>query len=563
MNNKNKKVLLLISVLIFLVTSGIIVALLYPFPSKEEVHYFDEETPIIYQNEVVEEERVRSFNQQPYVPFSFIKEKLDPNIMYDEESESVIITMPKDVYQLPTDELKYFMNQKEYSLHFPVTKSENNEPWIAVEWLEQVYPVYLHMTEHSLFVYENGSTRKVAEVKPDLEDYETKVRQKPTVTSPYYINLEPGDKVYIQEEQPKFYRILTKNGVMGYLPKASVGDWKPETLKGKTKEQVPEDVSEIEAPFHLTWDAIYHPDATPSEVKARAGVDVISPTWFSLIDEKGSIENFAKREYVSSAHENGDQVWALFSNGFDPDLTKEVLSSFEKRQYVIRQLLDFSRIYQLDGINIDFENVYMEDGRLLTQFVRELTPLAHEAGLVVSVDVAFPYGSEMWSRFLEHQKLAEASDYVMVMAYDEHWANSKDPGSVASLPWVRRNMDNLLELVPSDKLLLGVPLYTRLWTETTRENGEVEVSSESLSMEEAREWMAEKNVQPTYDEVIGQNVVTYENENKKYYIWLEDERSLENRIHLMKELDLAGIATWSTSFADSEAWKKINKDLHE
>lgn len=560
MNKKKTRNILLISTLILLVVASIALYIGYPFPSNEKVNV--KGTSIIYQHQIVENERVKRIDEEAYVSFSFVKETIDPTIVYDQSSKSVIITMPREVYQLPTGEGTYELNQEEYDLHFPVTTTENGNTWLAVEWLKKVYPMYFHLSEHVLSVYENNSTRQVAEVKTGLEEYQTKVRQQSAITSPYYINLEPGDKVYLIGEEDSFYKVVTEQGYSGFLKKKTVQNIETVTLKADTPQQSKEEITRLEKPFHVTWDAIYSAAATPQEVDAKPGVDVLSPTWFSLIDEEGSIENFASTDYVSSAHAKGDEVWALFSNGFDPDLTHEVLPSFEKRQHMIRQLLDFARIYNLDGINIDFENVYLEDGPWLTQFVRELTPLAHEAGLIVSVDVAFPNGSAQWSRFLEHQKLAEAADYLMVMAYDEHWANSPEAGSVASLPWVRGNTEALLELVPSEKLLLGIPLYTRLWTEEVLDNGEVEVSSESFSMEEATEWIAERQLTPEYNEETGQNIVTYKEGDKTYTIWLEDETSLNNRTELMKEFGLAGLASWSESFADEEAWKVIDRELH-
>ncbi|MBA2173995.1 peptidoglycan hydrolase [Halobacillus locisalis] len=559
MNKKITRNILLTTVLILLVVASVTLYIGYPFTSNEKVNV--KGTSIIYQNQIVENEKVKRIDEEAYVRFSFVKETIDPTIVYDQPSQSVIITMPRDVYQLPTGEGAYELNQEEYDLHFPVTTSENGETWLAVEWLRKVYPMYFHLSEYALSIYEDDSTRQVAEVITGLEEKQTKVRQQSDITSPYYINLEPGDKVYLIGEEDSFYKILTEQGYSGFISKDAVDNIETITLQAETTQQSRKDITRLEKPFHVTWDAIYSAAATPSEVESKPGVDVLSPTWFSLIDEQGSIENFASTDYVESAHAQGDEVWALFSNGFDPDLTHKVLPSFEKRQHMIRQLLDFARIYNLDGINIDFENVYLEDGPWLTQFVRELTPLAHEAGLIVSVDVAFPNGSAQWSRFLEHQKLAEAADYLMVMAYDEHWANSPEAGSVASLPWVRGNTEALLELVPSEKLLLGIPLYTRLWTEETLENGEVEVSSESFSMEEAAQWMAERQLTPEYNDDTGQNIVTYKEGDKTYTIWLEDETSIKNRIELMKKFDLAGLASWSESFADEQAWNVIDRQL--
>ncbi len=136
----------------------------------------------------------------------------------------------------------------------------------------------------------------------------------------------------------------------------------------------------------------------------------------------GPIQNLASVDYVKWAKQKGYQVWGLFSNNFDPDLTHAVLNDFETRQNLIRQLLYYSQMYELNGYNIDFENVRMEDGPLLTQFIREATPYFHEAGLYVSVDVTFISSSGNWSQFYEREKLSEIVDYIVVMAYDEHWA---------------------------------------------------------------------------------------------------------------------------------------------
>ena len=245
--------------------------------------------------------------------------------------------------------------------------------------------------------------------------------------------------------------------------------------------------------------------------------------------------------------QQGYHVWGLFSNAFDPKLTHEAFKDFETRQKIIRQLLHFSQIYHLNGINLDIENVNPEDGPLITQFVREAVPYFHEAGLVVSMDVTF-IASGNWSAFYERDKLASLVDYMVVMAYDEHWGSSPVAGSVASLPWVEKNLQTLLEVVPNDRLILGVPLYARLWAE--KDTGEV--SSKALSMSKVQEWLTENGLTPVYDEASGQNYAELyiEAEQTTYKVWLEDELSLSKRADLAMKYDLAGVASWSRFFAD-------------
>ena len=240
----------------------------------------------------------------------------------------------------------------------------------------------------------------------------------------------------------------------------------------------------IEGPIQLTWEAVYTKNPDLATMPVMPGVNVVSPTWFELSGTDGTIKNLGSLDYVNWAKTKGYQVWGLFSNAFDPDLTHEALQNYETRQKMIRQLLIYSQMYQLDGINIDIENVREEDGPLVTQFVREATPYFHQAGLIVSMDITF-ISSGNWSAFYEREKLAETVDYLMVMAYDEHWGTSEEAGSVASFPWVETNLQKLLEVVPNEKLILGVPLYTRLWE--VKETGEV--SSKALSMAEAKEWL--------------------------------------------------------------------------
>jgi len=218
-------------------------------------------------------------------------------------------------------------------------------------------------------------------------------------------------------------------------------------------------------------------------------------------------------------------------------------------------------MYELQGINFDIENVNPADGPLVTQFMREAAPYLHEAGLVVSMDITFSAGeNNNWSSFYERAKLAQIVDYLIVMAYDEHTGAASGAGSVASLPWVESNLENLLKEVPNEKLILGVPLYARLWKEQTNADGTTAVSAQALSMDKVKALLTEKGLQPTYDEESGQNYAEYvaADENATYKIWIEDEMSLKKRADLAAKYQLAGIGTWSRLFGDQTAWTALN-----
>jgi spore germination protein YaaH len=546
---------------LFLVLSSILL-LLYPFASKERINYFHGQYPILYQNHqqgnaLVQEDTV-------FLPLTFIREFLDDALHYDEKSKSIIITTKDKVIQMPTESLTYYVNEKPVTLQFPTTQNSNGELYVAIEPLLRYYPMmYKRLPEtHAIQIISDGEKIKKGTITSEKVHQERfRLRADSTLRSAYVEELSVNESIYIEDETQEYYFIRKVNGVGGYVEKKLVVEGKTEHIAIGNKQVSPHIVN-IKGPIQLTWEAVYNKNPDTNQLPEMPGVNVVSPTWFELKNEKGDIKNLGSLEYVKWAKSRGYQIWGLFSNSFDPDLTHETFKDYETRQHMIRQLLHYSQTYQLNGINIDIENVNIEDGPLITQFVREATPLFHESGLTVSMDITFISSSGNWSGFYEREKLAEIVDYLIVMAYDEHWGSSPIAGSVASLPWVEENLNRLLSIVPNEKLILGVPLYTRLWKEEVLTDGSLKVSSKALSMSKIKEWLKENNVQSVYDELTGQNYgeLFVKEENVTYKVWLEDEYSLRKRAELMVKYELAGVASWSRFFADDTAWSALNSN---
>lgn len=539
----------------FLLIISSILLLLYPFASSDKESYFQGENPILYEgkqvgNAIVEGESV-------YMPLSFLKEHIDEAITFDEKSNSVIITTKNKVVQMPSESLTYYVNEKPVQLHFSVFKIKNNEMYLALEPLLAYYPItYNTLPEtNAIWVKKDGEEMNHGIVTNNkVHEEKLRLRTNTNLQSPYTDQVVQKEKLLIEEEKEDYYFVRKENGSAGYLKKDFVErEGTEKVVIQRENDEV--NIPKIEPPIHLTWEAVYSNNPNTAKIPKMPGVNVISPTWFELNDAEGSVKNLGSLEFVNWAQNQGYQVWGLFSNAFDPALTHDAFKNFETRQKIIRQLLHYSQIYHLKGVNIDIENVNPEDGPLITQFVREAVPYFHEAGLIVSMDITF-IASGNWSAFYERDKLASLVDYMVVMAYDEHWGSSPKAGSVASLPWVEKNLQKLLEVVPNDRLILGVPLYTRLWEE--KDNGEV--TSKALSMGKVKEWLKNNEVTPVYDEASGQNYaeVYSEEEQLTYKIWLEDDLSLRKRAELAKKYDLAGVASWSRYFADETAWTALS-----
>ena len=539
---------------LFIISS--ILLFLYPFASAEKKAYFEGENPVLFNgkqegNAIVEGESV-------YLPLSFLKKYFDDSLTFDEKSNSIILTTKNKVVQMPSESLTYFVNEQPVQLHFSIFKEKDNEMYLAVEPLLTYYPIEFSLLDESGAIWIRKDGEKIQNgvvVSKKIHEDKLKLRWEPSLKSPYTAEVKQEEELYIEGEREDYFFVRKENGLAGYLKKNYVTKNKIETVV--TQHEVPKTVvPQIDGPIQLTWEAVYTKNPDTSKIPTMPGVNVISPTWFELADAEGSIKNLGSNDFVNWAQKQGYQVWGLFSNAFDPNLTHEAFKNFETRKKMIRQLLHFSKIYQLNGINLDIENVNEVDGPLITQFVREAVPYLHEAGLVVSMDITFISTSGNWSAFYEREKLSELVDYLVVMAYDEHWGTSPKEGSVASLPWVERNLQRLLEVVPNERLILGVPLYARLWE--VKDNGEV--SSKALSMGKVKEWLAKNELTPVYDEVSGQNYAEIYNEKEKatYKIWLEDELSLEKRRDLAKKYQLAGVASWSRYFADETAWTALS-----
>jgi spore germination protein YaaH len=566
---KSKKLPILLLLLLVTILFGIGFGLYwakYVPTSKHEKPSFDGLLkPIFYQGKMLEKSATGKAESLK-LPFDTVKELIDPSIIHEAASESTIITTQDKVIRLRTSQLTAMLNEKPFTLKFPLEKSDGTL-YLPMEPIKQLYPIELRESPETgaIILVKEGDVIEwgKAITYPDKPAKTIPMRKDPAIKSPILVDLKQDEAVMIwPDEELEWYRIQLSSGYMGYVRKEHLKLDRKETLpkQGLQPSFVP--AKPITGKINLTWEQVFNKNPDTTKFTPMPGLDVVSPTWFSLEDGKGNLKNIGDPAYVKWAQSQNIQIWGLFSNGFEPKRTSEALSTYDTRMKMIKQLLSYAQLYSLQGINIDFENVNLSDKEELVQFVREMVPLMHEQGLIVSMDVTPKSTNEMWSMFYDRKALIESLDYMMLMAYDEFWASSPNSGSVASLPWVEKSLTRMMseDKIPASKLILGVPFYTRIWTEE-QVNGKTKVSSRSVFMEAQQRIIKEKNLTPEYLSEAGQNYVEYKEDAKLNRIWMEDEVSMKARIDLVKKYQLAGVASWRRGYELPPIWNLINNSL--
>lgn len=486
-----------------------------------------------------------------YIPLVWYSTVVDDKFYYSDEEQQVILTRANEVINLSFDK------QDSQGKELFITSGES--VYILLDIIKRYSNIsvedYSHLPIRRININDIWGEHKKAQIKIGTRLYAQEYRGADIVRK-----LKKGEEVRILDEptqqeetikNKKWIKVTTDMGYTGYIRKSK--------LTGFTSYRVDSDFIEpeytalqLDQKVVLGWHQVTIADANAnfdSLVNNTRGMNVISPTWFSLTDNEGNYQSFANKEYVDKAHELGIQVWPLIEN-FNKDVNlKVLLSKYENRKKLISRLIADAIEYGFDGVNIDFESLKQEASVHYIQFIRELSVSCRREGLVLSIDVP---NYENFNYYYGRNKMGEVADYIINMGYDEHYVGS-DKGSVASIGYIKRGIDNTLKEVEASKIINAVPFYTRIWTEGNT------LSSKAVGIASAQQWIEENNVKLTWDDDTGQlygELVT--NEGTKY-IWMEEEKSLELKIAYMKEKELGGVAVWKLGFEPKYIWDTIRQ----
>lgn len=393
------------------------------------------------------------------------------------------------------------------------------------------------------------------------------VRKKAGIKSDIVSKVAKGSKLQCIDENAEsvngFLHIITEDGVKGYISARATKTPFEEKMKSNTGFRK-EKYSHISKDYkiNLVWHQVYNQDANnqlSSLLEKTKGINTICPTWFRILDTEGSISSIASESYVAKAHSLGIEVWALTTD-VDTDIDMhEIFSYTSKREKLEKELLAQAIKYDLDGINLDFERISKDTAASYLQFIREMSIKCRKNDIVLSIDNYVP---TEYTAYYDRKEQAAVADYIMTMAYDEHYAGGGESGSVASIGYVDLAIDRSLEEIPAKQLLLGIPFYTRLWKEVTQQDGTLKVTAESYGMVSSWNKMKDVNVTPEWDDETEQYYGEYESDGAVYKMWLEDENSIEKKVERAYENELAGTAAWKLGMEKKEVWSVIQKYMN-
>lgn len=516
---------------------------------NEYFNLTDENSIALIQNGELLEEQAVLIGGEPYAAYTYVESQLNSCFYWDEETKGILLTTSGGVQTLlPGDAA--------------VAKTPGGQPAVQQESDGKVYISLDVVKEYTDLDYAYYSDPNRVVIRNEWDGVEqatvqsdtAQVRQKGGIKSLILADVQKGDTLLYLENLDNWCKVMTADGYTGYIQTEDISE--PEAIEARTAKKDSYERIARDHKINLVWHqstSTESNDAMAEMTAEMTGVNVISPTWFSVTDETGTISSLASADYVKLAHDAGREVWGLidnFNEAFD-ETTDLAYASVRSR--IIEQLLAEAASCGMDGINVDFENLKEAGIPHYLQFLRELTSAAHAQNLVVSVDTPVP---QAYTMYYQRGEQARFVDYMIVMAYDEHFAGSEEAGSVSSLLFVQQAVEEMTRVMPADQVICGIPFYTRVWTEKF---GQSAITSEVLGMDGAKNYAKENQMTETWDASLGQNVATVETSDARYTIWMEDEQSMEEKLKVIQSADLAGVAEWKLGFECADVWSLISE----
>lgn len=484
-----------------------------------------------------------------YLPQEFVADNINAGFYYDKESQAVLYSDSAYMYTYMSGENVYTDDTgKTYNTDYPVVIDINGECFIAWEYI----------AEHTDCEYAYGSEPERINISIERENKQcvtvkkkSAVRYRGGIKSPVLEYVQKGDRLVYEDDLDDWIKVTTATGYTGYIKKSEASDTFAYIREEKNYETHNYNMKDDK--ITLAWfqvSGVAGNSGIDNNIATASGVNVLAPTWYSVTDSSGNMSCYASAGLVNKMHQRGTDVWALVSD-FDTNVDFAALYSSKKaRTNMVNTLINDAEKYGFDGINLDCENIKSAYAKDYLQFVRELSIACERKGLVLSTD---NYKPEAYNRCYNLKEQSRFVDYVIVMAYDEHYSGT-DAGSVASLPFVKEAVEDTVQLVGKEHVIAGIPFYTRIWT-TTDGN----TTSRAVGMQAAVDQLNSDGQVALWNDDCGQYVASYTVGNATRQIWFEEEKSIEAKMQVIQENNVAGVAGWKLGLEKSSVWPVISK----
>lgn len=515
-----------------------------------------------------------------YLDFNTVKDHINSRFYWDNHENKLLYTTAADLISVTAESNTYYVTKESKSMDHVIVKADASTAYISIDFVKQYsdFQYEIFDSPNRVVMTNQWGEYTKASVKKNTE-----IRYQGGIKSPILADVEKGTTLTVLESDTTWTKVASADGLIGYIKSKLLGSPTTETI---ASDYVAEEFSHIRKDFkiNMAWHQVTNSSANnniSTVLQNTKGINVISPTWFYLNDNNGNIASFASSDYVNYCHQNGVEVWALVSNLENPDVsTAEVLSYSSRRETLINNLISAAIQYNFDGINVDFESLSAETGDSYLQFIRELSLKCANNNLVLSVDNYVPTN---YTAFYNRAEQAVFADYIVVMAYDEHYSGSEEAGPVASIGFVSDGVANTLKEVPAEQIILGIPFYTRVWietpitddggqTDTAPEDGITDESTDSYAiydldtyatnMTEVNNLLNANAVEPVWSEEAGQYYAEYINDGATYKIWIENAVSIEEKLKVLQANNLAGGSFWKLGLETSDVWDTIIKYIN-
>ena len=506
-----------------------------------------------------------------YINLDVVKENIDKRFYWDKKDKRILFTNATTNYYIDKKDTVLHGGDADEDLGYVAFITEKKKCYVNTKFVQKFADCKINITKKSgkapgIVSFDYTSTTK----KTFTIDSDTQMRTKGDYQNLIVTDIKEGTKVTAIEQGKNWSKVKTESGYIGYVPTKELTNEENKKITYKNDDDEYTHIT-MDKLVSLAWTPVYNQTANNNLeglIANTKGVNVVSPTWFSLADRNGNLSTLADLSYVEKAHKAGMQVWALYNDFSSAKITKKVLANTELRTKLVNNIIYYAKSYELDGINIDFEHINTKMIDSYLQFLRELSVQCRKEQLVLSID---NYSPSQWSGYYDREQQLKLADYLIIMNYDEHTSASTEAGSVSSLSYAEKSIqDTIKQAKDASRIINGVPFYTRIWKETPQAdgdgtgtliedsaNGNYYLSCESAGMSTAEKTYKDAGVKPTYDKTTGQNYVTYSKGKSTYSIWLEDATSMKARMELMKKYKLAGSAYWSLGQENDSIWDTI------